>query len=81
MKTEGGDVILIRGVGKIDMIFDSGGKAVPVTLDEVLVVPGCRCDLLSFRARDRSGKCLTGGDGVISLLDGKLKLPIRGGLY
>lgn len=73
-------MIPTRGVGEVSLIFYSGGKEVPVTLDDMLVVPGCRCDILRLKARDCSVK-RNSGNGVISPRDGKLNSTISGGLY
>lgn len=40
IKTVGDDSILVQGFGKVNLTFHSGGKAVALALDEVLVVHG-----------------------------------------
>lgn len=39
----------LRGLGQVNIIPHSGVKIVAATLDEVLVVPGCRCDHLTLK--------------------------------
>lgn len=41
---------MVRGIAKVKLILHSRGKAVPVTQDELVVVPGCRFDLFRFKA-------------------------------
>lgn len=80
IKTAGSDENLVRGLGKVNLIFNSEAEAVPVTLDDILVVCGSRCDLFKVKASDHSGKSFRANDGTVSLLDGKLEFPMSGGL-
>lgn len=71
--TAGGDSIPARGVRSFNLILNSGRKAVPMTPNSVLVVPGRRCEHLRLKAWDCSGdRFVAGQDDVIALLDRKL---------
>lgn len=79
IKTAGGDPIPVRDLGEANLIFHSAGNAIFVTLDDMVLVPGCRQDPLSMEARDYSGKGSVGEDGVIYLLYRDVKFPVGGG--
>lgn len=81
IRTAGNDSIAIPGVGTFNQMFYSGVKAVPVTLDVVIIVPGFGGDLSSLKPCGRTGKYSVGGDGTISLLDEEPNIPLYGGLY
>lgn len=70
----------MKGVEGLDLLFHSDNKVLPVTLENILVVPGIRHDLFPFQTWDRSGGDFTGKDDDISLLGGTLRSPIQGGL-
>lgn len=61
IKTAGGDVISVRGIGKVNPTFHSEGNVALMTLGDVLVVPGRRFDFFSLKLWHRSGKRFTGG--------------------
>lgn len=73
--------IPLKGIGKLDLLFNSNGRAVPVSLENVLVILEVRCDLLPLKIWYRHGHYFVGDNGEISLLDGALPFPIWSGFY
>ena len=74
------DVVQIKGVGKLDLLFATDDGPFIVTLDRVVVVEGLATDLFSLRAMDRGGHRFVGDDVCISMFDGRLKFKAEGNL-